>query len=304
MRDQAKCRNGRHSSSRNSSPITYHSSRGHNRLDATFQQLKANGEKALIAYLMAGDPGLAETEQLVLELERSGADIIELGVPFSDPIADGPVIQRAAERALRSGTSLTKILESVRSLRTKTRIPLVLMVYYNSVHAMGVERFCEGAATAGVDGLIVPDMPPDEAGPLKGPAEAAGLRLIFLLAPTSTAERRIYVARQSEGFLYYVSLTGITGAKIKDMAEIGKNVEKIRKVTRTPIAVGFGVSTPDDAAQVAAMADGVIVGSAIVGRIAAAQQDPAMAAQVGQFVHSLKDAIRSPHRLLQASYDR
>jgi len=241
---------------------------------------------------MAGDPGLPETEQLVLELERAGADVIELGVPFSDPIADGPVIQRAAERALRNGTSLRKILESARSLRARTQIPLVLMIYYNSMHAMGVERFCREAAAAGVDGLIVPDMPPDEAGPLKGPAEAAALRLIFLLAPTSTAERRNYVARQSQGFLYYVSLTGITGAKIKDMAEVGTNVAKIRNVTQTPIAVGFDISTPDDAAQVAEMADGVIVGSAIVGRIAAAQQDPAMVEHVGQFVRSLKEAIR------------
>jgi len=240
---------------------------------------------------MAGDPGLVETEQLVLEFERSGADLIEIGVPFSDPIADGPVIQRAAERALRSGTSLRKILDSVRSLRTKTQIPLVLMIYYNSIYAMGLDRFCREAGAAGVDGLIVPDMPPDEAGPLKGPADAAALRLIFLLAPTSTDERRNYVARQSSGFLYYVSLTGITGAQIKDMAEIGKNVEKIRKVTETPIAVGFGISTPEDAAKVAAMADGVIVGSAIVSRIAAAQEDPAIAAQVGQFVRSLRTAM-------------
>ena len=278
---------------KNSSPITRHPSRGQNRLDAAFQQLRSNSEKALIAYIMAGDPGLTETEHLVLELERSGADIIELGVPFSDPIADGPVIQRAAERALRSGTSLRKILESVRILRTKTQIPLVLMVYYNSIHAMGLERFCREAASAGVDGLIVPDMPPDEAGLLKGPAESAGLDLIFLLAPTSTAERMSYVARESQGFLYYVSLTGITGAKIKDMTEVGKNVGKIRKVATTPVAVGFGVSTPEDAAKVAAMADGVIVGSAIVGRMAAAQQDASMPSQVGRFVHTLKSAIRS-----------
>ena len=262
------------------------------RLESTFERLRSRGEKALIAYLMAGDPGLAETEQLVLAMEQAGADIIELGVPFSDPIADGPVIQQAAERGLRSGTSLRQILLSVKSLRRRTEIPIVLMVYYNSMYALGIETFCKAAQAAGVDGLIVPDMPPDEAGPLKGPAAAAGLRLVFLLAPTSTPARRTYVAKETQGFLYYVSLTGITGAKIRNMAEVGANVEKIRKVTQTPVAVGFGVSTPDDAAQVAAMADGVIVGSAIVKQIALHQQKPDMVAKVGDFVGSLKQAIR------------
>lgn len=263
------------------------------RLDRTFAQLRQKGEQALIAYVMAGDPSLEVTEQLVVELERAGADIIELGVPFSDPIADGPVIQQAAERALRSGTSLRKILPMVTRLRTKTQIPLVLMAYYNNIHAFGPERFCHEAVQAGVDGLIVPDMPPDEAGPLKGPAAAAGLQLIFLLAPTSTADRRKFVARQSQGFVYYVSLTGITGAKLLNVADVGKNVEKIRKVTQVPVAVGFGVATPEDAANVAAIADGVIVGSAIVKQIAAHQQKPDMVKQVAEFVRSLKTAMNA-----------
>lgn len=263
------------------------------RIDQTFARLHERKEAALIAYVMAGDPTLAETEQLVLELERAGADIIELGVPFSDPIADGPVIQQAAERALRSGTSLRKIIPMVKQLRTKTQIPLVLMAYYNNIHAFGPERFCREAVAAGVDGLIVPDMPPDEAGPLKGPAAASGLQLIFLLAPTSTAERRMFVARQSQGFVYYVSLTGITGAKLNNVAEVGRNVEKIRKVSKTPVAVGFGVATPEDAANVSAVADGVIVGSAIVKRIAAHQQQPGMVMQVAGFVRSLKTAMAS-----------
>lgn len=261
------------------------------RIDQTFIRLRQRHEAALIAYVMAGDPSLTETEQLVLELEKAGADIIELGVPFSDPIADGPVIQQAAERALRSGTSLRKILPMVKKLRTKSQIPLVLMAYYNSIHAFGPEHFCREAVAAGVDGLIVPDMPADEAGPLKGPAAASGLQLIFLLAPTSTAERRAFVARQSNGFVYYVSLTGITGAKLSNLAEVGKNVEKIRKVSKTPIAVGFGVATPEDAAQVSAMADGVIVGSAIVTRIAAGHQERGMVTNVADFVHSLKAAM-------------
>jgi tryptophan synthase alpha chain len=267
------------------------------RIESTFQRLRQANKKALIAYLMAGDPSLAETERLVVEIEQAGADIIELGVPFSDPIADGPVIQLAAERGLRSGTSLKKILAMMKSLRTKTQVPIVLMVYYNSIHAMGVETFCREAGAAGVDGLIVPDMPPDEAGPLKGPAAAAGLRLIFLLAPTSTTQRRTYVAKESQGFVYYVSLTGITGAQIQNMTEVGKNVQKIKKITKTPVAVGFGVSTPEDAARVSAMADGVIVGSAIVKQIAAHQQDPDMPAKVGLFVGSLKAAMKqAAHR--------
>ena len=261
------------------------------KLDRTFAQLRQQREKALIAYVMAGDPSLQETEQLVVELERAGADIIELGVPFSDPIADGPVIQQAAERALRSGTSLRAILSMITRLRARTQIPLVLMAYYNSIHSFGPERFCQEAVRAGVDGLIMPDMPPDEAGPLKGPAAAAGLPLIFLLAPTSTPERRIFVARESQGFIYYVSLTGITGANLSNVADVGKNVEKIRKVTHVPVAVGFGVATPEDAAKVAAIADGVIVGSAIVKRIDAYRQQPEMVKHVAEFVHSLKTAM-------------
>jgi tryptophan synthase alpha chain len=263
------------------------------KLDRTFAQLRQRGEKALIAYVMAGDPSLQDTEQLVVELEQAGADIIELGVPFSDPIADGPVIQQAAERALRSGTSLRTILPMVTRLRARTQIPLVLMVYYNNIHAFGPERFCHEAAQAGIDGLIIPDMPPDEASPLKGPAAAAGLQLIFLLAPTSTAERRTFVARQSQGFVYYVSLTGITGAKLLSMADVSKNVERIRKVTHVPVAVGFGVATPEDAANVAAIADGVIVGSAIVKQIAAHREKPEMVKHVAEFVRSLKTAMRA-----------
>lgn len=263
------------------------------KLDRTFAQLRQRGEKALIAYVMAGDPSLQDTEQLVVELEQAGADIIELGVPFSDPIADGPVIQQAAERALRSGTSLRTILPMVTRLRARTQIPLVLMVYYNNIHAFGPERFCHEAAQAGIDGLIIPDMPPDEASPLKGPAAAAGLQLIFLLAPTSTAERRTFVARQSQGFIYYVSLTGITGAKLLSVADVSKNVEKIRKVTHVPVAVGFGVATPEDAANVAAIADGVIVGSAIVKQIAAHREKPEMVKHVAEFVRSLKNAMRA-----------
>jgi len=262
-----------------------------NRIETTFSSLREKDKKALIAYIMAGDPSLQDTEALVLELERAGVDVVELGVPFSDPIADGPVIQKAAERALRGGASLRRILAAVAALREKTQVPIVLMAYYNTIYAFGEAAFCREAVKAGVDGLIVPDMPPEESAALQAAATAAGPALIFLLAPTSTAARRTAVAKRSRGFIYYVSLTGITGAKLTDREDIRRNVEKIHRVTAVPVAVGFGIATPSDAAQVAGMADGVIVGSAIVRRIEEHQHDPRLAEHVGQFVHSLKAAM-------------
>ena len=289
-RKQSVVRHDPESASRHASRVTRHV--GPNRIDGTFARLRGKGEKALIAYLMAGDPSLQDTEQLVLALERGGADLIELGVPFSDPIADGPVIQQAAERALRSGTSLRKILATVKTLRASTQIPLVLMAYYNTIRAMGEAPFCREAVQAGVDGLIVPDMPPEESGPLVPAAAETGLRLIFLLAPTSTAARRSTVARCASGFVYYVSLTGITGAKLTDLADVEKNVARIKQVSDLPVAVGFGVATSDDAAKVSRLADGVIVGSAIVKAIQAHGQDARMPEAVGDLARSLKQAMR------------
>jgi tryptophan synthase alpha chain len=259
------------------------------RIQAAFQRTQERGEKALIAYIMAGDPSLDETETYVRQLAEAGADVIELGVPFSDPIADGPVIQQAAERALRSGTSLKKILAAVRSLRTKTQVPLVLMAYYNSIFRYGEAAFCRDAVAAGVDGVIVPDMPPEEAGTLRPLAEKAGLDVIFLLAPTSTAKRQASVARASRGFVYYVSLTGITGAKITDRAEVGKKVQEIRRHTKTPVAVGFGIKTPEDAREVARIADGVIVGSALV-KLIAESGASSVSDRLSSFTRSLKAA--------------
>jgi tryptophan synthase alpha chain len=259
------------------------------RLGKTFSALHARSEKALIAYIMAGDPTLEETEAYVRQLADAGADVIELGVPFSDPIADGPVIQQAAERALRSGATLKKILATVRSLRTKTQVPLVLMAYYNSIFRYGEAAFCRDAVAAGVDGLIVPDMPTDEAGTIHPLAEAAGLDVIFLLAPTSPSKRQVAVARLSRGFIYYVSLTGITGAKLTDKVDVGKKVREIRRYTKTPVAVGFGIATPDDARQVAQVADGVIVGSALV-KLIAEGDHASVAGRLTSFTRSLKAA--------------
>jgi len=264
-----------------------------NRIDAAFARLKAAGEKALIAYIMAGDPSLRDTEGMVLALERAGADLIELGVPFSDPIADGPVIQKAAERALRSGTSLRKILDTVVSLRERTQVPLVLMAYYNTIRAFGEAAFCRQAAAAGVDGLIVPDMPPEEGDLLSKAGGEHGIHVIFLLAPTSTPERRAMVAGRSRGFVYYVSITGITGKRVTDIEDVRRNVDRIRRITPVPIAVGFGVQTPEDAARVAEVADGVIVGSAIVRTVEAHQHDNELPDHVGRFVRALKASIGS-----------
>ncbi|UCE63065.1 MAG: tryptophan synthase subunit alpha [Nitrospirota bacterium] len=262
-----------------------------NRIQATFDKLRARGQKALIPYIMAGDPSLTETESLVLALEEAGADLIELGVPFSDPIADGPVIQKAAERALRSGTSLKSILSTVKTLRTKSQIPLILMTYYNTIMAMGENEFCEQAVKAGVDGVIVPDLPPEEADLLCEAADkAGGPVVIFLLAPTSTKSRQAEVIKRTKGFIYYVSLTGITGASLSNMDEVRQNVSKIQKTAKKPVAVGFGISTPDQVKQVAEFADGVIVGSAIVRQIGDHQLDSALIERISQFTQGLKTA--------------
>jgi tryptophan synthase alpha chain len=262
------------------------------RLDATFERLRARGERALVAYFMAGDPSLAETERLVIEAERRGADVIELGVPFSDPLADGPVIQRADLRALAAGASLPRVLETVASLRAKVRLPLVLMTYYNPVLAFGLASFARTAAGAGVDGLIVPDLPHDEAGPLRAETEPAALDLIHMVAPTSTPARVKAIARLSRGFIYVVSLTGVTGARRELPPDLDAQVRTLRLVTTKPVCVGFGVSTPEQVAAVGRLADGVVVGSAIVRTVEEHRGTTALAEKVGDFIAALKAPLR------------
>jgi len=263
-----------------------------NRIQNTFEKLHTKGEKALIPYIMAGDPTLAMTESLVLALEQGGADLIELGVPFSDPIADGPVIQQAAERALRSGTTLKKILATVTNIRRKTSIPLILMAYYNSIMAMGIEAFCAQAVQAGVDGLIVPDLPPEESDLLYEATQAAGGPvIIFLLAPTSTAERRRAVMKRTHGFIYYVSLTGITGAKLTDLSQVRQSVEVIQRASRKPVAVGFGIASADQARDVAQFADGVIIGSALVRKIFEHHSASTFLSDIQRTTHQLKSVL-------------
>lgn len=263
------------------------------RIKNTFNRLKKKGEKALIPYIMAGDPDLATTKQLVLAMEKSGCDIIELGAPFSDPLADGPVIQKAALRSLTHHTSIADVLGLVSDVRKTSRIPLILMTYYNLIFRYGEERFANDAAAAGLDGLILPDLPPDEAGTLVPFAKKAGLDTIFLLAPTSTDERIKLVARMSQGFIYYVSLTGVTGSHLgARTTAIQDAIAKIKAVSDKPVAVGFGISTPDQAAEVASWgADGVIVGSALVKVIEQHAGSPDLVTRTAEFVKELKKGV-------------
>jgi len=262
------------------------------RLEATFTRLRARGERALVAYLMAGDPSLAETRPLVVEAERRGADVIELGVPFSDPLADGPVIQRAGTRALAAGTSLARVLEMVSTLRAQVHVPLVVMTYYNPVLAFGLKSFARTAADAGADGVIVPDLPWEECEPLRAETEPAGLDMIQFVAPTSTPTRVKTIARLSRGFIYVVSLTGVTGARRELPKDVDAQIRTLRLVTTKPVCVGFGVSTPEQVAAVGQIADGVAVGSAIVRTIEEHTGTAALVDRVGDFIAALKQPLR------------
>lgn len=240
------------------------------RIEDTFARCRDAGRAAFMPYLVAGDPDLQTTARLLPAFAENGADLIELGVPFSDPMADGPTNQRAAERALKSGTTLRGVLDMVKAVRASVPIPINLMGYYNPFFHYGLERFFRDAAEAGVDGLIVPDLQPDDAAEVRSYADAAGVATIFLIAPTSTPERLACVARESRGFVYAVSLSGVTGERTSLPPDLASFVERAKAVIPLPLAVGFGISTPAMAQGVADVADGVIVGSAIVKRIEAA----------------------------------
>ncbi len=255
-----------------------------NRIEHTFADLKKEGRKALIPYIMAGDPSLEATKEYIHILETSGADIIELGVPFSDPLADGPAIQQAAERSLLNGTTLRKVLALVKDIRKISDIPLILMTYFNPVFKYEIGSFVRDAVKSGVDGIIIPDLIPDEAGDLIDQARRNGLSTIFLLAPTSTEDRIEKVSRASSGFIYYVSITGITGSKLTAGKTMKKTLTVIKNNTHKPVAIGFGISNPDEAKAVAKLADGVIIGSAIVKLIAQRKS-------IKKFVENIRKAI-------------
>jgi tryptophan synthase alpha chain len=266
--------------------------RARSRLDATFAALRARRERALVAYFTAGDPSLAITRRLVVEAARRGADVIELGIPFSDPLADGPVIQRATQRALAAGVTLPRVLELVREMRGEVSAPLVFLTYYNPILAFGLKAFCRTSVEAGIDGVIVADLPPEEAAPLRTEAVAAGLDLIHLVAPTSTPERMRKIARASEGFLYMVSLTGVTGERAALAPDLTQQLRALRAITTKPVCVGFGIGTPEQAALVGRAADGVIVGSAIVRLVEQYGGSPELLARVGDFIAGLKAPLR------------
>ncbi len=262
------------------------------KLEGVFAALRGRGERALIPYFTAGDPSLPVTRQLVLEAAGRGADIIELGVPFSDPLADGPVIQRATQRALAAGVTLPRVLELAREMRGDVATPLVFLTYYNPVLAFGLKAFCRTAVEAGVEGLIVADLPPEEAAPLRAEADPAGLDLIHLVAPTSTPERLRKIARATGSFIYMVSLTGVTGARAELPPDLARHLRALRGITTKPICVGFGISTPEHAALVGRFADGVIVGSAIVNLVERHAGSPELLSKVGDFIAALKAPLR------------
>ncbi len=260
-------------------------------ITATLNTLQEQGEKALITFITAGDPDLATSEQIVHTLIESGVDLIELGFPFSDPAADGPIIQLASERALKSGTTLRGVLDMVARVRQHSNVPIVLMGYYNPVFCYGPEKFARDAVSAGVDGLLLVDLPPEEAEELHPLLKVAGIDLITLLAPTTGEKRSARLAADGEGFLYYVSMTGVTGSKQVDAGAIAAAVNELKGQSPVPVAVGFGVSTPEDASAVAKIADAVVVGSALVKLIAEFSDSPSLLDEVRDFVRQLKSVI-------------
>ena len=273
------------------------------RIPTRFAELAKKGELGIVAYITAGDPSLEASEKIVLAAAEAGADVIELGVPFSDPVADGPVIQRASDRALRSGTTLAGVVELVARLRRSTQVPLVLFSYFNPILQMGLEKFAEAAAKAGADGVLVTDLTPEEAVEYRSILQAHNLDTIFLAAPTSTDARLMQISTATTGFLYLVSRTGVTGTRDALPAELPALVRRARKFTPLPIAVGFGISLPTHVTVLGGIADAAVVGSALMAAVEGARSAEAAAAAVADLVRALKIAARAgvSHRSTEAS---
>lgn len=269
------------------------------RIDAKFAKLKAEGKKAFVAYIMGGDPDVDTSLAVMKGLPAAGVDVIELGMPFTDPMADGPTIQLAGQRALDGGMTMDKVLGMVRDFRAgDSETPIVLMGYYNPIYSRGVDRFLAEAKEAGIDGLIVVDLPPEEDSELCLPAQAAGLNFIRLATPTTDNKRLPKVLQNTSGFVYYVSVTGVTGGAIADYGAVGDAVARIKRHTDLPVAVGFGVKTAEDAATIAKRADGVVVGSALVERVRLSLDSEGKATEktvsaVTSLVSELAQGIRS-----------
>jgi tryptophan synthase alpha chain len=266
------------------------------RIQKTFSDLKERGEAGLIPFITAGDPDLATTLKIMRQLERGGADCIELGIPFSDPSADGPTIQRSSERALKNPIPLSAVFRLVRDFRLSSQVPVILFGYFNPCFRYGLEKFARDAARAGADGVLCVDLPPEESGELRRWTDLVGIDLVFLLSPTSGPDRIKLVARQGRGFIYYVSVTGVTGARRSFDDSLKAQVARVRKAGALPVGVGFGISTPEQAAWIAGFADAVVVGSALVERIEHAKGKSEKVKQAGIFAAQLKRAMRQANK--------
>jgi tryptophan synthase alpha chain len=265
-----------------------------NRIVERFTLLRRERKKGFVVYIGAGDPNLDATRQLALAFDKLGVDVLELGVPFSDPLADGPVNQLAAQRGLESGTTPPKVLATVAAIRRESQIPIVLYIYFNLIHRRGVEQFILDAAKAGVDGLLVLDLPPEESENYEALMRAVGLCNIYLVAPTTPEDRIEMIVKRGAGFIYYVSREGVTGMQTKVADTITQMTAKIHAHTNLPVAVGFGISTPEQAKIVAASAEAVVVGSAIVDQIARHGKAVDLVERVSEFVKSLVEAVKKP----------
>jgi tryptophan synthase alpha chain len=260
------------------------------RISSVFEKLKLKKEKALIPFITAGDPDADTTDQLLKCLVENGADIIELGVPFSDPMADGPTIQAASQRALSNSFSMQTIFNHVKKMRTYSETPIILFGYYNPFLHYGIDKLCKDAKNAGADAFLIVDLPPEEASEIKKSADDNGIDMIFLLAPTSTADRIKLIANKASGFIYFVSVTGVTGARSSLDTSLSSYIDKIRKFTDLPVGIGFGISSPEHVREVVEYSDAVIVGSAIIKIIEKYSTGPDLISKVGDFVHKLKCA--------------
>jgi len=264
-----------------------------NRIEQRFRLLREQGQKGVVVYIGAGDPDLDATRRLVKAFDQAGVDVVELGVPFSDPLADGLVNQLAAQRGLESGTTPLKVLDTVAAIRGECSIPIILYIYFNLIHRQGLGTFIARAARSGVDGLLVLDLPPEEADGYERLMSEAGLCPIYLVAPTTPEERMVRIAQHARGFIYYVSREGVTGMQSAIAETIGERVALIRKHSTLPVAVGFGISNPDQARAVARQADAVVVGSAVVHRIGESGRAAGMVESVAAFVRSIVQGVKA-----------
>jgi tryptophan synthase alpha chain len=261
------------------------------RIEEKFNELKATGKKALVVYLTAGDPDLEKTREFVLAMDRAGVDICEIGVPFSDPTADGPIIQAASQRALKGGANLRKILKMIKKIRNISQIPIVLFGYYNPIYSYGNRKFAAAARDAGVDGILVVDLPPEESEELKIYTDPLGMDFISLIAPTTSNARIEEIVNNASGFLYYISITGVTGTAKPSVENVKADIKRIRRLSNLPVVVGFGITSPEQAGQIAPLADGVVIGSAIVKMIEKNSSEKNLLQIVSSFAMEVKKAI-------------